>query len=82
MEPTRIIRKRELLHRVGYDYSTVWRLERDGGFPSRVRLRPNSVGWREDEISQWIKSRIRGGGRPVRRVSPSPARRRIHLYDD
>jgi predicted DNA-binding transcriptional regulator AlpA len=33
--------------------STRWRWERQGLFPKRVRLGPNSVGWRMEEVDEW-----------------------------
>ena len=86
MEPATILRKREVLKRTGYlDYSSIWRLERDGDFPKRVLLNQNgAVGWVESEVEAWIRSRVRGGGRrPVRRADPSKRRRgRVFLYDE
>jgi predicted DNA-binding transcriptional regulator AlpA len=35
-----MIRKEELLRRVGLSYPTIWQLERDGQFPRRVTLTP------------------------------------------
>src|SRR5712691_783470 len=37
--------------------TTRWRIERRGEFPKRVRLSPGRVGWRQDEIREWIDSR-------------------------
>jgi prophage regulatory protein len=72
-KPRRIIRKPEILARTGLSYSTIWRYERAGEFPQRVRLnvddtsQTSPVGWYEDEVDQWIKARIRGAGlRPPR----------------
>jgi prophage regulatory protein len=76
MEAARIIRKREVLRRTGYaDYSSIWRLERNGEFPKRVQLNANgAVGWYEAEIDEWVRNRVRAGGRrPVRRAAPTPA---------
>ena len=33
---------------------TYWRWERAGLFPERVRIGPNSIGYRESEINEWI----------------------------
>lgn len=41
----------------GLSKSTIWRLEHDGLFPQRCRLGPNSVGWRSEDIVDWIESR-------------------------
>ena len=55
--PLRIVRKRELLNRIGYSEMQIWRLERAGKFPQRIQLGPNSVGWIEGEVEAWIKQR-------------------------
>lgn len=54
----RILRKPELLNMVGLSDPTIWRLERDGKFPKRVRLGGNSCGWLESEVLQWVQSRM------------------------
>lgn len=45
---------------VGVSRSTLWRWERNGGFPSRIRLGPASVGWDAAEVEAWLRSRPRG----------------------
>lgn len=52
----RIIRKPELLNMVGLSDPTIWRMERDGIFPKRLRLGGNSCGWLSTEIDAWLKS--------------------------
>ena len=54
----RILRLPAVMARTGYSAMTLWRKERDGTFPRRVKLGPNSVGWIESEIERWIESRI------------------------
>jgi prophage regulatory protein len=56
---SRILRKREVIRRVGYSLVHIYRLEKQGAFPKRVKLGPNSVGWIESEIEAWIRERIR-----------------------
>jgi len=41
----------------GLSRSTVDRLERAGGFPCRVILSENAVGWRKAEILAWTANR-------------------------
>ena len=36
-----------------------WRDVRDGLFPAPIELGPNSVGWYEDEVDDWLASRPR-----------------------
>jgi len=50
----RIIRKKEVLMIVGLSAVTIWRKEKKGEFPKRVKLGGNSVGWLKSEIDQWI----------------------------
>lgn len=52
----RIIRKPELLRMVGLSDATLWRQEKSGTFPKRLRLGGNSCGWLSTEIDAWLKS--------------------------
>ena len=65
-----ILRTADVIRRTGLSRTTLWRLERQGDFPERVRLGLNSVGWREEEIARWIDTRPRGWN-----TSPSDQRR-------
>ncbi|NTU73249.1 AlpA family transcriptional regulator [Candidatus Roizmanbacteria bacterium] len=56
-ERQRIIRKPELLNMIGLSDPTVWRMEKDGKFPKRLRLGGNSCGWLESEINGWLAER-------------------------
>jgi prophage regulatory protein len=51
----RIIRKPELLARIGLSDPTIWRMERDGKFPRRLRLGGNSCGWLQSEVDIWLQ---------------------------
>ncbi len=53
----RILRLVEVVRRVGLSPSTIWRLQRAGDFPRRRQVGPNSVGWLEHEIEEWLESR-------------------------
>jgi len=59
MEPDRIIRRPELLRITGLSRATVYRQCKEGAFPAPVQLGPNSVGWLESEVQEWIGSRER-----------------------
>jgi len=56
----KIIRKKELLNLIGLSDTTVWRLERKGKFPKRLRLGPKSVGWLYKDIISWIEKKTCG----------------------
>jgi prophage regulatory protein len=69
-----LIRKSDVRTRVNLSDSHIWRLEKNGNFPARVRLGPNAVAWYEDEVDDWIESRPRAGGTQP----PLPKNRRKH----
>ena len=55
---TRLIRLREVQHRVGLGRSTIYRWMAEGKFPKPVQLGGYSVAWAEDEIDAWILKRL------------------------
>ena len=56
--PLRLLRFAEVRQRTGLSRSTIWRLERSGVFPRRVKVSVNVVAWRDDEVSEWIRSKL------------------------
>jgi prophage regulatory protein len=44
---------------IAYSKVSLWRLEKRGEFPRRVRLGRGRHGWAEHEIDNWIADRIR-----------------------
>ena len=54
----RILRLPQVIEKVGYSGMHIWRLEKAGRFPRRVRLGPNSVGWVAEEVDDWIAARV------------------------
>lgn len=57
----RIIRVSELSKTIGMSKATIYRLMNDGDFPPAIKLGANSVGWKLNEVSEWINSRERFG---------------------
>lgn len=55
--PDRIIRSNEVQDMVGLSRQTIWRYEKNGKFPQRVKLGNISVGWKLNEIQDWIQQR-------------------------
>jgi len=72
-----ILRTNAVVKATGLSRTTLWRLERRGDFPKRIRLGPNSRGWLQSEIQEWIESRPRGmsgsGSNPESADSYGPA---------
>ncbi len=54
----RILSKRQVKELVLYSPQHIARLEKAGKFPKRVTLGPNRVGWVEDEVLDWLQSRL------------------------
>ena len=64
----RFIRLSEVLRRTGYGRTSIYRKMEDGSFPKSVKLGgppsdptafdSRAVAWIEDEVDQWIESRI------------------------
>ncbi len=54
----RVLRKREVVRKVGYSGMHISRLEKAGQFPKRIQLGPNSVGWIEAELDAWIEAKV------------------------
>lgn len=61
----RFLTMKEVSTLATYTPQHVYRLERAGKFPRRVRIGPNRVGWRMADVLEWMASR------PV--VLPPPA---------
>jgi prophage regulatory protein len=53
----RIIRLRDVIKITGLSRSTIYLLLQRGGFPQQIKLSVRAVGWKEDDIYQWINSR-------------------------
>ena len=54
---TCILRRSEVLARVGLSQATLYRLISRGMFPRPVRVSTRRTGWRSDEIEDWLVSR-------------------------
>jgi prophage regulatory protein len=55
-----------MLNMVGLSDPTIWRMERDGKFPKRVRLGGNSCGWFESEVLKWMAELAEARGKSWR----------------
>jgi prophage regulatory protein len=58
-KPDRILREPEVKKRTGLSRVQRWRRVRakPPTFPAPVQLGPNSIGWKESDIDQWLNSR-------------------------
>ncbi len=53
----RIIRPKEIKAITGLSNTTIWRMEKAGTFPKRVRLSAGEVGWLNSAVATWMASR-------------------------
>ncbi len=53
----RIIRKPELLAMLGVSDPSLWRWERAGNFPKRLRLGGSACGWLKSEVDNWLQAK-------------------------
>ncbi|HEC11811.1 MAG TPA: AlpA family phage regulatory protein [Acidiferrobacteraceae bacterium] len=58
---SKILRKNQVRELTGLSDRTIDRKEKAGEFPTRVLVSANAVGWREDEVNDWIDALQRGG---------------------
>ena len=56
-----ILRLPDVLARTALSKPTLYRLMNAGDFPRSVSLGGRAVGWRDNEITEWIESRPRTG---------------------
>ncbi len=53
----RIVSAKERRRLIPYSDMHIWRLEKAGRFPKRIRLGENRVGWSFRELQEWIAAR-------------------------
>tara|TARA_R110001599_G_scaffold9972_5_gene49282 strand:- start:6804 stop:7013 length:210 start_codon:yes stop_codon:yes gene_type:complete len=56
LKTERIKRLPWVISTTGLKRTTLWRKEKEGTFPKRIKLSENAVGWKESEILSWIDS--------------------------
>ena len=61
MTEQRILRCAEVTRRTSLSKASVYRLLHAGDFPQPVKLGERAVGWRAEEIDEWLASRERAG---------------------
>jgi prophage regulatory protein len=54
----KLIKRNEVLKMCGISTSTLYRLIKSGHFPSAVKTSERAVAWIENEVAEWIETRI------------------------
>ena len=52
-----ILRANQVCQVVGLSRATIWRLQKQGKFPSSFQLGSRAVGWLRSDIDEWLESR-------------------------
>jgi prophage regulatory protein len=55
--PERLIDAKELREVVPYSPVEIWRKEKSGQFPRRIKIGPNRVAWKLSEVLAWVDQR-------------------------
>jgi len=51
-----VLRKKQVVEEYGLSATTIWRRERDGTFPKRLKLGAGrAVGWLRSDLEAWLK---------------------------
>ena len=56
--PERMLRFADVIRATGLSRTTIWRLEKRGQFPKKVKLSPNRKGRSEREVRRWMRERM------------------------
>jgi len=58
-KPKIILRRKEVLERIGLSNTTIYERIKDGTFPKPIRIGTSrAVGWIESEIDDWLDRQI------------------------
>lgn len=57
MQVDRIVRPAEAVTITGRSLASIWRDERAGNFPPKVRIGQNAVGYRLSQLQEWLDTR-------------------------
>ena len=72
-EKPRLMRRPEVLSRVGLSSSTLYELVAAGDFPAPIPIGRKAVAWLESEVDAWIEERIaQRDSRPRRQAGNKP----------
>ncbi|MBC6941929.1 MAG: AlpA family phage regulatory protein [Xanthomonadales bacterium] len=53
-----LLRLPDVVRRTGLSKTQIYRLTRDGQFPTGIRLSPRCTCWASSEVDAWIRNRI------------------------
>ena len=53
----RILRRHEVESQIGLSRSSIYQMMSDGDFPLPIKLGKRAVGWREQDLNDWLSNR-------------------------
>jgi prophage regulatory protein len=56
--PIRMLRLGQVMELTGLRKTTIYELQAAGRFPMRVKITSHSVAWLEDDVQNWLSSRV------------------------
>lgn len=59
MDSTKLLKRSEVVERIGFSYQSIWNWMKKGDFPLPIQTDSKHVRWFESEINDWIASRPR-----------------------
>jgi predicted DNA-binding transcriptional regulator AlpA len=66
----RLVRAKEISYRLGVSVPTIYHWEKSNDFPKRLRLGPNLVAWKGDDIQAWLdKLEVEGSSQQIEPLS-------------
>lgn len=57
MNDVAILRRQQVVAKVGRSYSSIRRDMARGDFPKPVQIGPRAIGWRAEDVQAWLDSR-------------------------
>ena len=56
-ETMKLIRPNQLAEMLSVSTVTLWRMEKRGDLPPRIKISERAVGWRESDIEAWLNEK-------------------------
>ncbi len=53
----KILRPKQAAAYLSLSLATLWRLNKEGDFPQKIKLSVKAVGWFEEDIAAWLEKR-------------------------
>jgi prophage regulatory protein len=70
----KIIGLPQLLELIPLSRTQIWRLEKQGAFPARIKIGQRRIGWRASDIQKWIDERTTKNSKREDFTTPSEKR--------